>query len=146
MRPLLLAALLSCADEGIGWDLPADMLPEERAAFGEGIELCNEIAIRQQHIALPGEGTHRVVLRRPSGMVNAGADGEYGYEERLMQLERGQPRAQFTMVVAHEALHAAGVVGHHEGRGIMHANGSMEEPLAWTHDDIEKCRRAKACR
>lgn len=143
---LLFAALLSCADDGIAWDLPPDMLPEERAAFGEGIELCNEVAIVQQHIALPGEGTHRVVMRRAEGMQNRGAEAEYNHGTRLMQIQRGQPREQLVMVVAHDAMHAAGVVGHHDGVGLMNETNAPDEPLAWTEDDIEKCRRAKACR
>ena len=146
-----LAALLivSCADDAIWWELPPDMTDDERAAFGEGLELDNGIATRQQYIALPGEGNRRVFLRRPENMVREGATGEYGTGVGVMNLVRGQNHRTMVMVVAHEGLHALGVRGHVTGRGIMNANGlaaTPDEPIAWTEEDKALCRLERACR
>lgn len=146
---LLALALLSCADDAIWWELPPDMTDDERAAFGEGIELCNEIAIQQQHIAPEGDGNRRVILRRSENMVNDGAQGEYGRTAGFMNLERGQPHKQLVMVVAHEGLHAVGMIDHIKGRGIMNVNGlgaGPDERIAWTEEDIAGCRAAGVCR
>jgi hypothetical protein len=141
MRPLLLAALLSCADDGIGWDLPADMLPEERAAFGEACERWNHVAIRQQHIAEPGDGNRRVLMVLREHMANGpDTDGETG--SGVMRLARGMERGEFLMVTVHEQGHALGL-RHIDGVGVMHAHAGQVE---FSDDDIAECRRAKACR
>jgi len=141
----------SCAEDTIWWELPPDMTDEERSAFGEGLELCNAIAIRQQFIAPDGDGTHHVFLRRPENMVNGPhTTGEMSRSFGVMNLVRGQPHKQLIAVVAHEGLHAAGMRAHHEARGIMNASGlrleTPEDPVAFTEADREACRRESACR
>lgn len=137
----------SCADDAIYWELPPDMTDEERAAFGEGLELCNHIATMQQFIAGPGEGNRRVELRRPENMITSEfAAGEYASDLGLMTLVRGQSHGRLVMVAAHEAMHAL-AVRHHSGRGIMNAglNPGSEPPVSFTDDDRAACRRAEAC-
>lgn len=152
MRTLVIVfALLvaSCAGDSIWWELPPDMTDAERAAFGEGLELVNFAARRQQYIAEPGEGNRRVFLRRPEHMVNGvDANGEVSRGFGVMNLARHQPTKQLVMVVAHEAFHELGVE-HHTGRGVMNKNGLTlehpDDPLEITEDDRAACRNAGAC-
>lgn len=151
-------ALVSCADDTIWWDLPPDMTDVERASFGEGIELDNEIAIRKQFIAPPGDGNRRVFLHRRENLMNFvdldgdGTNDTNGEESNgwgVMNLARGQDPKSLVMVVAHEGMHAAGMHKHHDGPGIMNPNGlklaKPSDPVAFSSEDVEACKRQGAC-
>lgn len=157
MRPLLFAALLSCGgDDAIHWQLPPDITDEERADFGEACERWNFVAIRQQYIAEPGEGTHRLFLRLPKHMVNGpDAHGEYQAAIHVMNLQRGMPRPQFVMVATHELGHVLGLARGHRGPDGAYVDGHLPPPalmsahagqIEFSEADIEECRRVNACR
>jgi hypothetical protein len=137
------ALLVSCADDSIRWELPQDVTDEERADFGEAAERWNHVAIRQQYIAEPGDGTRRVELRLPEHMV-AGpyASGEWIAGARVMHLRRGMDRRTFVMVAAHEMGHGLGLK-HIAGPGLMAESAGQIE---FSDGDIAECHRVNACR
>jgi hypothetical protein len=145
LRTALAALLLvSCADDSIWWDLPPDMTDEQRAAFGEACERWNFVAIRQQYIADPGDGTWRVQLRLAEHMIDQrdGVAGEVIRGAHSMHLLRGMDPATFAMVAAHEQGHALRLE-HHDGAGLMNEHAGQIE---FSEEDLAECRRVNACR
>lgn len=155
MRIPLFAALLAfvlpmgCVDDAIRWEIPLDMTPEYRDAFGEALERNNAHAIRQQYMADPGDGNRRVFLKLPEHMVNqidvtgdGVSDARGECSGGVMNLVRGMNRDSVVMVVEHESQHALGMQ-HHDGAGVMAEHAGQKD---WSEGDLAECRRVNACR
>lgn len=156
MRTAALVLLLSCADDGIRWSLPADMPADERAAFAAKCADWNRIAVRQQSIA-DDEGTHHVVYREPDELTNfhdEDGDGVNDYRAeaggRWLFVRRGMRPDMFRGVVLHEQGHvlglsrrgADGIDRHVPAPAVMSATVSSEE---FSEADLAECRRVRAC-
>jgi hypothetical protein len=138
----LLLLLLGCGPTDITWALPADMLPEERAAFGEACERWNAVAVVQQS-ADEHAGTHRVEMRLPQHMQNGPTTAaEYNREEQRMRIARGLTRTQVLAAVLHEQGHALGLG--HIAAGVMAPKGG--DVVEFSGGDLAECRRVGACR
>jgi hypothetical protein len=138
----LLLLLLGCGPTDITWTLPADMLPEERAAFGEACERWNAVAVVQQS-ADEHAGSYRVEMRLQQHMHNGPTTAaEYNRSEQRMHIARGLARAQFLTAVMHEQGHALG--RGHVDAGVMAPNGS--DSAEFSGGDLAECRRVGACR
>lgn len=137
MRALLFAALLSCGDGAIVWDVRA-LDEAHREAFAGRCAEWNAVADRQQYVTT-GAGTHVVEVRPRGEMANGPrANSEYAHGVMHVAPDLGD---HFAFSVAHEQGHALGL-DHHAGPGVMATTATTE---TLTAEDIDECMRVGAC-
>lgn len=157
---LAIVAVSCTADPPIYWDLDPGVTHSQRVAFLRMTRRWNEYARQQQYVSEPGDGTHRVLLRRRGTLPLPPLDppralsvtGVYYARTHVMFVRDDLDDLTWEMTVGHEQGHALGlsprIEDHIEPPGLMSDDphsSIVNGEVTITGPDLVECRRVEAC-